>query len=61
MAFDYVLHEVDGNWRVINVIADGVSDLALRSSQYEQIFKERGFDGLLAWIREQEKKTAADC
>ena len=46
---------------MINVIADGVSDLALRSSQYDQIYKERGFDGLLAWIRGQDKKTLADC
>ncbi len=65
VAFDYVLHPVAGaegkSWRVINVIADGVSDLALRSSQYDQIYKERGFDGLLEWIREQDKKTLADC
>ncbi|MDB5987749.1 MAG: Toluene tolerance [Nevskia sp.] len=65
VSFDYVLHPVTGSdgssWRVINVIADGVSDLALRSSQYDQIYKERGFDGLLAWIREQDKKTLADC
>lgn len=65
ISFDYVLHSVAGangnSWRVINVIADGVSDLATRSTQYDQIYKDRGFDGLLAWIRDQDKKTLADC
>jgi len=65
ISFDYVLHSVSGangsSWRVINVIADGVSDLATRSTQYDQIYKDRGFDGLLAWIRDQDKKILADC
>jgi phospholipid transport system substrate-binding protein len=61
VSFDYVLREKDGHWRVINIIADGVSDLALRSTQYAKLYEDRGFDGLLAWIREQTRKARADC
>ncbi|MBX9929919.1 MAG: ABC transporter substrate-binding protein, partial [Gemmatimonadaceae bacterium] len=34
VTLDYVLHDTAGEWRIINVIAEGVSDLALRSTQY---------------------------
>lgn len=60
VSFDYVLHEADGAWKIVNVIADGVSDLALRSTQYEQIVKQRGFDGLLAELKTQ-TRNAATC
>jgi phospholipid transport system substrate-binding protein len=63
VAFDYILHGQDGNWRIINVIADGVSDLALRSAQYNKLYEDKGkgFDGLLAWLQAQTKKTRAGC
>jgi phospholipid transport system substrate-binding protein len=63
VAFDYILHGQNGNWRIINIIADGVSDLALRTIQYNKLYeqKDKGFDGLLAWLQEQIKKTRAEC
>ncbi|MBX6421105.1 MAG: ABC transporter substrate-binding protein [Nevskia sp.] len=61
VSFDYVLRQKDGAWRIINIIADGVSDLALRSTQYAKLYEEKGFDGLLAWIEEQTRKARADC
>ena len=64
VAFDYILHSgQDGNWRIINVIADGVSDLALRTIQYNKLYeqKDKGFDGLIAWLQDQIKKTRAEC
>ena len=33
--------------RVINVLADGVSDLSLRRTEYARVLDEVGFDGLL--------------
>ncbi|MBL6752610.1 MAG: ABC transporter substrate-binding protein [Nevskia sp.] len=59
--FDYVLRRKDGGWRIINVIADGVSDLAVRTSQYEKAFTEKGFEGLLAWLKDQTEKTRKAC
>jgi phospholipid transport system substrate-binding protein len=53
VSFDYVLHDNSGQWKIINVIADGVSDLALRSTQYEQIMRQRGYDGLMLELKTQ--------
>lgn len=61
VSFDYVLRPNGGKWRIINIVADGVSDLALRSTQYAKLYEEKGFDGLLAWIQEQTRKARADC
>lgn len=63
VAFDYILHGQDGNWRIINIIADGVSDLALRTIQYNKLYeqKDKGFNGLLTWLQDQIKKTRAEC
>ena len=37
-------------WMIVNVIADGVSDLALRRAEYSRVLKNKGFDGLLDHI-----------
>ncbi len=59
--FDYVLHKNNDGWRIVNIIADGVSDLAVRSTQYEQKFQEKGYDGLIAALREQIVKAKEKC
>lgn len=59
--FDYVLHEVGGQWRIVNVVADGVSDLAIRASQYDKAFKSVGFDGLLKQIESQTAANRTGC
>jgi len=41
------------NWAIVNLIADGVSDLALRRAEYSRVLKEKGFDGLLTHIDKQ--------
>ncbi len=61
VALDYFLQQSDGRWRVINVIADGVSDLALRSTQYDKVYTQSGFEGLMAKLREQIKSNRAPC
>jgi phospholipid transport system substrate-binding protein len=59
--FDYVLRETAEGWRTVNVIAEGVSDMALRSAQYDKVFKDKGFNGLIAQIREQTAKLKSSC
>ena len=46
----YTLKEGQGSWMIVNVVADGVSDLALRRAEYSRKLKEKGFDGLLDHI-----------
>jgi phospholipid transport system substrate-binding protein len=48
--FDYILHEREGQWLIISVIADGVNDLSLKRSEYGTIMENDGFDVLLAEI-----------
>ena len=51
--FDYMLKKVGNNWRIINIIANGVSDLALKRSEYTSVLKRQGFDTLIAKINEK--------
>lgn len=50
---DYVLAERDGRWRIINIVADGVSDLALKRAEYTRILDDGGIDALVAELRAQ--------
>jgi len=56
---DYVLKTRDGDWRIINVIADGVSDLALKRSEYTQLLDDRGYDALIEMLREKIDQAAS--
>ena len=40
-------------WAIVNVIADGVSDLALRRAEYNRVLAEKDFAGLLDYIEQQ--------
>ncbi|MDN5873417.1 MAG: ABC transporter substrate-binding protein, partial [Sinobacteraceae bacterium] len=52
--FDYQMHKAaDGQWKIANVIVDGVSDLALKSGQYRSLYAKKGYSGLIAWIKKQ--------
>jgi len=59
--FDYVMQQAGGGWRVVNVLADGVSDLALRSAQYDSVMKSGGFDKLVAGLHQQTEKNREAC
>lgn len=52
---NYLVGQRGGNWRVIDVHFKGVSELAVRRSEYTSALKRKGFDGLIAVI---EKKIA---
>ena len=51
--FDYMLKEKGASWRIINIIANGVSDLALKRSEYTAVLQRDGFDALIAKINEK--------
>lgn len=46
--FDYLLRRDEGRWRIVNIVVDGVSDLALKRAEYSKILANDGFDALLA-------------
>lgn len=47
VSLDYMVQANDGDWRILNVIAQGISDLSLKRSEYRSIIKNDGFDALL--------------
>lgn len=49
--FDYVLHQIDGAWRIINILFDGVSDLAIKRSEYRSIMQREGFQPLIDMLK----------
>lgn len=53
VTFDYIVHNTDTGWRIINVVAAGVSDAALRSSQYSRVIEQEGFEALLDRMRQE--------
>lgn len=48
--FDYMLKGTEQNWHIIDIIANGVSNLALRRSEYTSILQNEGFDALITKI-----------
>jgi phospholipid transport system substrate-binding protein len=54
VSLEYLLQQGDAGWRIINVIADGVSDLALKRAEYQRLFAAGGIEGL---IEELERQT----
>ena len=51
--FDYMMKKKDDGWQIINIIADGVSDLALKRSDYTSVLSREGFDALIAKINDK--------
>ncbi|NIW04242.1 MAG: transporter [Gammaproteobacteria bacterium] len=51
--FSYQLHAVDGRWRIINIVVDGISDLALKRAEYNTVMEESGFVGLMNVLEQQ--------
>lgn len=60
VSFDYLLMRTDAGWRVVTIIADGVSDLALKRSQYQRILEQDDFAAVIAHVREQVEQQSSD-
>lgn len=45
--FDYVMHRPEEQWLIINILFDGVSDLAIKRSEYRSIMQREGFQPLI--------------
>ena len=49
----YLLTRKDDRWQIINVIAQGVSDLALKQAEYAYVIKKDGFQGLVSQLNDK--------
>ncbi len=50
---DYMLRRRDGRWRIVNIVTEGVSDLALKRATYTSTLRREGFEVLIDKLREQ--------
>jgi phospholipid transport system substrate-binding protein len=50
---EYLLQQHDGEWRIINIVADGVSDLALKRAEYQRVLAGGTVDDLIRYIEDQ--------
>ena len=53
VSLEYLLQQDETGWRIVNIIADGVSDLALKRAEYQRVFASGGLEGLLAELETQ--------
>jgi len=60
VSIDYLLKKKGDSWRIINILSKGVSDIALKRSEYGVVFKKSGFDVLLAEITVKIKNFAKE-
>jgi len=57
VVFDYLLvRGAEDAWRIVNIIVDGVSDLALKRTQYSGIFSDLGMSGVIETMASQEQQ-----
>jgi len=56
VAFEYLLQDGPQGWRIINIVADGVSDLALKRAEYQRVFADGGIEGLIAELEQQTQR-----
>ena len=53
VSFDYLLRQDKENWRIINILADGVSDLALKRVEYRSILGQKGFKVFIEMLKKK--------
>lgn len=51
--FEYIVNQFSGQWQIINIIVDGISDLALKKAQYTSVIDREGFDKLVAKLSQK--------
>jgi phospholipid transport system substrate-binding protein len=59
--FEYTLRKNGSDWKIVNVVAQGVSDLAVRSAQYEALIARSGSEELLKELETRNQQARAAC
>ena len=57
--FVYVLHRDGEQWRIVNIVVDGVSDLALKRAEYGRLMDAGGFQAVLDELAQQTERLRA--
>jgi phospholipid transport system substrate-binding protein len=55
---DYMLHKEGGQWKVYDVVVEGISYVHNYRSQFDSILTNQSFDSLLRMLREKVERTS---
>ena len=55
---DFVLHSLDGPWKIYDLNLFGTSTLGANKSFFRDIIKKHGFDGLIADLKRRNEEQA---
>jgi phospholipid transport system substrate-binding protein len=58
VSLEYTLQQKDGAWRIVNIVADGVSDLALKRAEYQRVLASGTIDDLIRLVEDQTARLA---
>lgn len=57
ISVDYLLHKVNGKWRVYDIVTEGSSLVHNYRSQFRRIIKKKGFDELMRRMKDKLAKA----
>jgi len=60
VSLEYLLQQGATGWRIINVVADGVSDLALKRAEYQRVLTSGSVETLIAELEAQTARLRGD-
>ncbi len=58
--FDFQLEHNGRHWKIVNILVDGVSDLALKRAEYTRLIQESGHSGLLLYLQQQSAELSSE-
>ncbi|MDH3693097.1 MAG: ABC transporter substrate-binding protein [Gammaproteobacteria bacterium] len=58
IGFEYHLSESENGWRIVNIVVDGVSDLALKRGEYNAVLSDGNFDDLTTELERQIERNS---
>jgi phospholipid transport system substrate-binding protein len=56
VSFEYLLQQGSRGWRIVNIVADGVSDLALKRAEYQRVLASGSLDALIQELEAQTER-----
>ncbi len=60
IAFDYLLLQENDQWRIVNITTRGVSDLALKRTQYSKLYNQGGLEAVLDYLQQQVERLVSE-
>jgi phospholipid transport system substrate-binding protein len=53
VAIDYAMHKTEKGWKIFDIVAEGVSLVLTYRSEFDQVVKQSGIDGLIKRLAEK--------